>query len=151
MAATIQYRKTTADLGGAATSTQLSATAMNNLWDNVTAAQASAGGNEYRAVDLYNAGDAVATLVAFFSTATTSTGTEIEAGIEASPIGSTTSVADEATAPSGVAFAVRSAAAKLTLPNVAVGAYCRVWLKRAVTAGTGNLANDSTTMTVEYA
>lgn len=152
MAATLQLRLTTSNLGGAATATQLSATSLNNLWDNVTPDEASAGDNEYRALDVYNAGDASASSVSAYCTATPSAGTDILMALESSPTNSTTSVADESTAPSiSGSFTSYTSSSKLTLPDIAAGAYVRLWLKRTVTAGTSNLAGDGTTLSVEYA
>lgn len=152
MAASIQFRLTTNNLGGAATSTQLSGTVMNNLFDNVTPDEASAGDAEYRALDIYNAGDATAEAVAIYCNGTTSAGTDLLFALEASPTGSTTSIADESTAPTiSGSFTAYTSASKLTLPNIAASAYVRLWLKRTVTAGTGNLATDTTTLSVEYA
>ncbi|KAF0235049.1 MAG: hypothetical protein FD177_208 [Desulfovibrionaceae bacterium] len=151
MAASIQFRMTTDRLGGAATSTQLSTTAIHNLFDIITPAEAVAGDIEYRALDVYNSGDATATFVAYYNTPSSSTYTEIEAGIEAAPTGSTTAIADESAAPAGVTFAIRSSAAKLTLPDIAAGAYVRLWFKRIVTSGAPNMSNDLITMYVDFA
>lgn len=151
MAASIQFRATPSGLGGAATATQLSATALHNLFDIITPTEAVDGDTEYRAVDIYNSGDAAATFVAYYNSASTSTYTEVEAGIAASPTDSTQSIANESTAPSGVTFAVRSSASKLTLPDIAAGHYVRVWFKRIVTAGAPNMSNDLITMSVDLA
>lgn len=152
MAASIQYRLTTNNLGGASTATQLSGTAMNNLFDNVTPDEASAGDSEYRALDLFNAGDATAEAVACYCNGTTSTGTDLLFAIEASPVASTTAIADESTAPTvSGSFTGYTSASKLALPNIPAGSYCRLWLKRTVAASTGNLATDTTTLSVEYA
>lgn len=151
MSASFQLRKTTGDLGGAATATQVSATAMNNLFDNVAPDEAVAGDTEYRAVDLYNSGDAAGTLMKVYSSQTPNPNTELEIGIEASPIGSTSGIANESTAPAGVSFAQRTQGSPLSLPDIPVGQYCRLWLKRPVTAGAPNLAQDLSTLTWEYA
>lgn len=151
MAASFELRKTTGDLGGAATATQVSATAMNNVFDNVDPAEAAAGDTEYRAVDLYNSGDAAGTLMKVYSSATPNPNTELEIGIEASPIGSTTGIANESTAPTGVTFAQRTQASPLSLPDIPAGQSCRLWIKRLVTAGAPNLSQDLSTLTWEFA
>ena len=152
MAAILQFRLTTNNLGGAATATQLSATALNNLWDDVTPAEATAGDNEYRAIDVYNAGDATTSAVSLYLSGTPNAATDILAALEASPIGSTTAIADESTAPTvSGSFVAYTSASRLTLPDISAGSYCRVWLKRSVTAGAVNSTNDGTTLTVEYA
>lgn len=152
MASTIQYRLTTNDLGGAATSTQLSSTALNNLFDNISPAEALAGDAEYRALDIYNAGDATAAAVAVYCDGTTSSGTDILFALEASPLNSTTAITDESTAPTvSGSFVAYSSGSKLSLPDIPAGEYCRLWIKRTVTAGTGNIALDETNIYCEYA
>lgn len=139
-------------LGGASSSVELSATPLNNLFDNVSADEASAGDTEYRAIDVKNSGDASAAGVQIYmNPETTSAGTALDMGIEASPLGSTTSIANESTAPAGVTFAHYTTGSRLSLPDIAAAAYCRVWVKRIVTAGAGNLANDTGTLNVDYA
>lgn len=160
MAATLVWRLTggasnsnpNASLGGTRSSNALSGTALNNLFDDVAPAEASAGDTEYRAIDLYNSGDATATSVVFYqSTETSSAGTTLDNGIEASPINSTLSIADESTAPAGVSFAHYVTGSRLTIPDIAAGSGCRVWFKRIVSAATGNTSNDAGAFTVEYA
>lgn len=141
-----------ASLGGTPSSVSLSGTALNNLFDDVSPSEASAGDTEYRAIDLVNTGDAAsAGTVVYMSTETTSTGTALNMGIEASPINSTLSIVNESTAPAGVSFAHYTSGSKLSLPAIAAGSRCRVWFERIVGASTGNLANDQCTFTVEYA
>ena len=160
MAATINFHLTggaansdpTLSLGGVHSSVQLSGTAMNNLFDDVAAAEATAGDTEYRAIDLTNAGDANATVVkAFMDPETSSADTQLDFGIEASPIDSTLSIADESTAPAGVSFAHYTTASKLTVPDIPNGSYARLWVRRVVTAAAGNTSNDTGTIKVEYA
>ncbi len=160
MAATIQYRysggasNNTPDdsLGGVSSSEQLASEAMNNLFDNVSPDEAQAGHIDYRAVDLFNAGDAAAEVaVAYVDPDSSSADTTIDMGIEAEPVGSTTSIADEVTAPVGVVFAHHDPDSKLSLPNIPASGYCRLWVRRTVSAGANNTANDSATFKVDYA
>lgn len=141
-----------ASLGGTRSSNTISGTAMNNLFDNVTAAEASAGDTEYRALDLYNSGDAASSgTELYMGTPTSSTSTELQFGIEASPIDSATSIADESTAPAAVSFAAYTTGSRLSIPAIAAGSGCRVWIKRIVSASAPNTASDSGTISVEYA
>ena len=55
-----------ASLGGTHSSVALSGTAMNNLFDDVSSGEASAGDTEYRAIDITNTGDATGTVVKIF-------------------------------------------------------------------------------------
>lgn len=139
-------------LGGTHSSVALSGTALNNLFDDVSAAEASAGDTEYRAVDITNTGDATSAVTKIFMDPdTSSTSTQLDMGIEASPLGSTLSIANESTAPAGVAFANYTTGSKLTLPDIAAAAYCRVWVRRVVSAAAPNTSNDTGTLKVEYA
>ena len=141
-----------ASLGGTHSSVALSGTAMNNLFDDVSAAEATAGDTEYRAIDITNTGDATSTVTKIFmGPETSSTSTQLDMGIEASPLGSTTSIANESTAPAGVTFAHYNTGSKLSLPDIAAAAYCRVWVRRVVSAAAPNTSNDSGTLNVEYA
>lgn len=141
-----------ASLGGTHSSVALSGTAMNNLFDDVSASEASAGDTEYRAIDITNTGDATAVVTKIFMNPdTSSASTQLDMGIEASPLGSTLSIADESTAPAGVTFANYTSASKLALPDIAAAAYCRVWVRRVVSAAAPNTSSDSGTLNVEYA
>lgn len=163
MAATLQFRLTGGaansdpdlSLGGVSSSTQVSATALNNIFDDVSAAEALSGDTEYRAIDVYNAGDATASGVEIcMSTITSSTDSDLAFGLEATPTGSTTSIANESTAPdltAGTAFASFTSASKLTLPDIAAAAYVRLWIRRTIGVGATNTANDSGTIEVTYA
>ena len=165
MAATLEFRLTggstnsvpNASLGGAMSSNQLSGTAMNNLFDNVTPDEASAGDTEYRAIDVYNSGDEEAQSVEMYmSTETSSADSQLDMGIGAggtphdgSDQGDT--VADESTAPSGVSFTHNTSASKLSLPNIPAGQAVRMWIRRVVSVGAGNTNNDQGTLAVDYA
>lgn len=160
MAATLAFQLTggasNADpalaLGGVHSSVALSGTAMNNLFDDVSPAEATAGDTEYRAIDITNTGDAAGTVVKIFmDPETSSPSTQLDMGIEASPLGSTLSIANESTAPAGVTFAHYNTGSKLALPDIAAAAYCRVWVRRVVSAAAPNTSNDAGTLTVEYA
>lgn len=138
-----------ASLGGVKSSTQLSATPMNNLFDNVDPAEAVAGDVEYRAIEIQNNGDAVAQAVkAYLSSDTASAYTEIDLGLESG----TQTIPNESTAPSGVSFAHYTPGSKLAISDIAAsGGTQRLWLRRTVTAGAPNLNNDICTLKIEYA
>jgi hypothetical protein len=142
-----------ASLGGVRSSVEVSATALNNLFDNVSPDEATAGDLEYRAVDLVNTGDATAVSVALsFNPNTSSVDTALAVATEASPIDSTLAIADESTAPAGgLTFTEPTPAAKQSLPDIAAGSGCRLWLRRTVGAAAGNTANDTATLQWEYA
>lgn len=137
-----------ASLGGITSSTQMGV-AINNLFDNVSSAEATAGDTEYRAIAVKNQN---ATLTAFnsviyISSNTPSTFTNIEIGLDAS--GTVTAV-DENTAPAGVIFTSPSTEATgIFLGDMAPGAEKRIWVKRVVTAG-ALAVTDSATLTVAF-
>lgn len=167
MAATLEFRLTggagnsdpNASLGGVMSSTVVSATAMNNLFDDVAAAEASSGDTEYRAIDVYNVGDATATVVKIWiDPQTSSPSTSLEIGEETANNPHTSAwsgqtIADESTAPSNpaVTFGEHGPAAKLSLADIPAGQAARIWVRRIVQAGAGNTANDQATLNVEYA
>jgi len=158
MAAILEFRYTggatnsdpNLSLGGTSSSVQLSTTALNNLFDDVSPAEASAGDVEYRAIDIYNSGTATATVVSVYvDPETTSLDTQLDLGPDA--LGSTLSITDESTAPTNITFAHYNAVNKLSVVDIPAGSYFRIWVKRIVNAGAANLANDQATLNVEYA
>jgi hypothetical protein len=167
MAAVIEFRLTggatntnpNASLGGVMSSTSLSATALNNLFDNVTPDEASAGGTEYRMIDVYNSGDAAGTSVEIYiDPNTTSVDTSLEMGEDDTnnPHVSGASLellADESTAPVSpvITFNTHGTGAKLALPDIPAGEAARIAVKRIVTAGAVNTSSDSATLKVQFA
>lgn len=138
-----------ASLGGTGSSVTMSGTALNNLFDNVQPSEASSGDTEYRAVDIYNEGDEAAEAITFWLTDTTNTESLIEAALDAG----TQSIVNESTAPSSPAlsFTGPTEAGPLTVSDIAVGGRQRVWIKRTISAGADNIANDTGTLSVRYA
>ena len=156
MAATLELRYTggasntdpDASLGGVSSTTALSATAMNNLFDNVTPSERSAGSVEYRAISIYNSGDATATSVEMYmSTITSSTDTDLAFGLDST----TGTITNETTAPSGVSFANYTSSSKLTVSDIASSGAQRVWVRRTVQASATNTSADTGTIAVDYA
>jgi len=152
MASTLEFRLTTGGLGGAATSTVVSGTAMNNIFDDVSAAEANSGDTEYRAIDVYNTGDATAVSVEIYlSSETTSADSVLNFAKSATDLNSTVSIADESTQPASTTFAHHLTGNKLALTDIPAGEYSRVWFQRVIDAGAVNTANDTATFEVIYA
>lgn len=168
MAATLVWRLTggasnsdpNASLGGIMSSNALSETALNNLFDDVSAAEAVAGDIEYRAVDLYNSGDETATSVtAWFHSQTSSPDTAAAMGKDASSgdphaaAADLETIANESTAPSSptVTFTEATEGAPLYITDIPAGQACRVWIRRTVSSGAGNTSNDTMTLRAQYA
>lgn len=166
MASTLQFNYTggasnsspAASLGGAHSSVQLAAAAMDNFFADVDVAEAQAGSVKYRAFDITNTGDA--------ASANTSVGLAqavqgvnggayaditFSFGIESSPLNSTTSIANEDTAPTGVTFTAENSLPGLPLPAIPAGGYCRVWVRRNVAAGAANDSNVNLQYGTRYA
>ena len=159
MAANLEWRLTGGasnddpklSLGGVASSSVLAGTP-EAFFDNVNPLEMLNGDEEYRALALYNAGDDLAALVSVLLLADTfSPDTSLAIGIEASPIGSTTTIADESTAPAGVSFSQPVEGSPLPLPDIPAGSACLVWFKRTVSAGAANMRADSVSFAVDYA
>lgn len=165
MAATLEFRLTggasntdpNASLGGVMSSTQMP----TNLFDDVQPDEATNGDTEYRAIDVYNSGDATAIGVKIYiDPETSSPDTQIDLGYDATNSPHTAdaalpTIADEGTAPTdgtnAITFGHYNATNKLTLPDIPAGQAVRVWLKRIVNANATNTANDTCTLKVEYA
>jgi len=133
-------------LGGVISSVQLTDATLENLFDNVSPADALAGCTHYRALSFKNASALTAYgAVVFISQETTSADTTIEIAYD--PTG-TQSIVNETTAPAGLSFSTPlSLGAGLALGDVAAGATKRIWFKRIVDPGAAQ-ASDSGKITV---
>lgn len=126
-----------ASLGGVVSSTAVTDNTLNNLWDNVSGAESSAGDTEYRCIYIR---DSHATLTAFttkiwIDTDTTSSSTAVTIGLGTSAVaGTEQTVADESTAPTGVSFSAAGVGTELTIGDLTAGQTKAVWIKRVVTA-----------------
>jgi hypothetical protein len=161
MPVTIQWRLSggssntdpNAALGGAMSSTAVSATEMNNIFDDATSAEASAGRTEYRCLYVRNGGDQTAFGVRLWvSSDTTSATTSIALALgEEGKGGTAETVANEATAPSGETFSSPSSAgAGLSLGDMAAGEHFPIWLRRTVNASTSSASSDPFAIRVDY-
>jgi hypothetical protein len=141
-----------ASLGGAMSSEVVSA-ALHAFFDRVTGAEAAAGDIEYRCLYVTNT-HATLTLyqaTVWLSANTPSGDTIIDIGLGTAAIGAEEqTVANESTAPAGVAFsAPASYAAGLVIGDLAPGEYKAVWLRRTVTAGAAAYNNDGAILAVQ--
>ena len=165
MAATLIWRLTggaanedpDASLGGVMSSTAASSTALNNLFDDVSAAEASTGATEYRAMDLYNSGDEAATSVeVWFHSQTSSEDTVAGMGEDSvnnphAAAASLDSIVNEITAPNGISFTEPTSGSTLLLDDIPAGQAARIWIRRVVTPGASNTSNDTMTIRAQYA
>lgn len=143
-----------ASLGGAKSSTQITDNTLNNLWDNVSGDQSAAGLTEYRCIYIHNANTTALTLqspVIWISALTASADDEVDIAIGSSAVnGTEQSIANEATAPSGVTFSrPTSKATGLALGDIPAAQHRAVWIRRTVNAGAAAFTSNSYTLRVE--
>lgn len=143
--------------GGAISATEVSGTALNNLFDNVTDAEAVAGATEYRCfyVKNTNATDTLNVAAIFVQSETPAADTDIAIGLDPAGIGDGTTTgiaatpADSYTAPAGVTFSDAAGAGNaLAIGTLDAGEAQAVWVRRVVTAGAGSSASDPFTLRV---
>lgn len=130
-----------ASLGGAKSSTAW----VSNMFDDVSAAQATAGSIEYRCFYVHNA-NATLTLIApkvWIVDNTPSPTTSIAIGIGTSALnGTEQTIANEGTAPSGVVFAEPvDFAGGIVLGDIPAGGHRAIWIRRTVNEGTSAVAD----------
>lgn len=146
-----------ASLGGVRSSVDLSSTALNNLFDNVSASEATAGRVEYRCVYIanVNATDTLNTVKVFMGSATPSASSKLEIGLDPAGIGNgattgvATTIATETDVPTGVTFSEPlTEGAAIAVGNLPAGAGIAVWCRRTITAGAPAASGDGTTLEV---
>jgi hypothetical protein len=144
-----------ASLGGAVSSTEVGSS-INNLFDDVTGDEASAGDTEYRCIAFKNTdanANGLLSAKLWIDTQTTSADTSIAIGLDLAGKTSTPDdVADESTAPDPVVTFTTptSKATGIALPSpMAQNDYIGVWIKRIVTNGAAATASDSCSLSVE--
>ena len=133
------HRSGNEDLGGAI-GAALTDDALNNLWDDVSASDASAGDTEYRCTYVKNTHGSLSVGNVEVEIATDPAESNFEIGLGAAgKNGSETAIADEDTAPGGVSFGT----SPLDLGTLAAGDHYPIWIKRIVSAGAGAATPDS--------
>ena len=130
-------------LGGVGSSVNLVGTAINNLFENVLPPDIlSTASVRYRAIDLYNDGDATAEAMTFFLLDTPNSQSLVEAWYDST---GTQSIIDEETEPTGATgnWTTPLQASQMALSNLAAAGNHRIWIKRTVNQTADNLANDT--------
>lgn len=156
VAADIKYRLSggaansdvNAALGGAKSSVDLVDNTDNNLFDDVTGAQHTAGHIDYRCIYIHNGHGSLTLTGAVVWIASDTTGSESDLSIAvgtAAVNGTEQTVGNETTAPSGVSWsdAAVSRATGLALGDLPFGQHKAVWLRRTITAGSTPQAVDT--------
>lgn len=128
-------------LGGISSSVLFTDATLQNLFANVSPADALAGAVHYRALSFKNnSAETAYGAVVYISQETSSADTTVAIAYDST---GTQSVANEDTAPTGVTFSTPlSLAAGIALGDVAAGATKRIWFKRTIAAGASQ-ASDS--------
>jgi len=144
-----------ASLGGARSTTVIAGT-INNLFDDVTGAESTAGSVEYRCLYFRNEdsnANGLINPIAWLVSNTPSATTAIYIGLDpAGKNGTATTIVNELAAPAGVSFSAPSTKGTgLTLAGTPYvqNDYAAIWLKRVVDAGTSSATTDPATLRVE--
>lgn len=137
-----------ASLGGAKSSVEVVDNTDNNLFDDVTGAEHTAGDVEYRCIYVHNAHGSLSLTSALVWIASDTSGADSDISIAvgtAAVNGTEQTVANESTAPSGVTWsdAAVSRATGLALGDIPAGQHKAVWIRRTITAGSTAQAADT--------
>ena len=146
MSAEIKYFKTTNSLGGEITSNELVSASIGAIFKDTTSAEAIAGKTEYACIYIKNTGDSIAKVVKqWFLSNTPSADTQDSIGIGTSGVdGEEQSIANSKTAPVGVAFsAAANEAACLNFPDLDIGKFHALWIKRVTQPNASSIAVDN--------
>lgn len=149
-----------ASLGNYRASDTITSGVDNNLFDDVSGAEASAGDTEYRAVGfLNNHGSLALTACKIWIQVDTGNGEDdISIGVEAPSASETTGaiqqIADESTAPSAISWSDATSKATglncpLTSQEVGAGEWFGIWWRRIISASASAAAAESCTVRVE--
>lgn len=146
-----------ASIGDEISSTQITDNSLENLFDNIAPAEATAGLIDYRCFYLKNthASDDLDATVIWINSNTPSTTTTIAIGLDPAGVGdgAATGVAatpvNDVTAPAGVTFSTPTTeGAGLAIGQIDNGECQAVWVRRTITAGTASAAHDAFTLKI---
>lgn len=137
-----------ASLGGAKSSVEVVDNTDNNLFDDVTGAEHTAGDVEYRCIYVHNAHGSLTltSAVVWIQSDTSGADSDISIAVGTAAVnGTEQTVANESTAPSGVSWsdAATSRAAGLALGDLPAGQHKAVWIRRTISAGSTAQAADT--------
>ena len=164
VASDIQYRLSggagntspAASLGGAISTAGgglITTDTLNNVWDDVSGAESSAGDIEYRAIFIKNNHGSLSLTGAkvWISSNTTSADDTIDIALAGEGINNTIeTIANESTAPAGETFSAPTTfAGGLSLGTLAAGQAHGLWIRRTVTAGAAAANANPYTLSVQ--
>jgi len=146
-----------ASLGGVRSTTEVVDNTVENLFDNITGSESSAGDVEYRCYYFKNAHGTITweDVVAWLESQI-SGGASVQIGLDPAGVGNGTStgvattIANESTAPTGVTFSTPTdKPSGLSVGDVGPGEMFAIWVKRTVAASTPGQASDGYDLRVE--
>ena len=134
-----------ASLGGIVSTTEVVDDTLQNLFDNVSGTEHTAGNTEYRAVFIKNnSAETAYNAKIWIESNTTGDDSAIEIAKEASSGSPIQTVGDESTAPTGPTFSTADGIANaIVLGDMTAGTVYGIWVKRIITAGSAPQANDT--------
>lgn len=142
-----------ASLGGIISTTEITDSSDNNLFDDVTGAEADTGDTEYRGFYLKNTHGTLTLQDSklWFSSNTTSADDTLNMALAGEGVNATMeTIANESTAPSGESFsAPASKGAGLSVGNIAAGQRYGIWLQRVVNASASAINANAATINWE--
>lgn len=141
-------------LGDQVSTTAITTATLNNLWDDVSGAEAAAGDVEYRCLFVLNNHATLTLTNAQITIASQTAGggtidiavDNIAVSAKASGSAQAAAVANESTSPGGGAGSF--GAGPLALGDIGPGQVKGVWLRRTVSAGAGAVNPDGVVLTV---
>ncbi len=145
-----------AALGGAMSTVGgglITSAVLNNLWDDVSGAEASAGDIEYRCIYILNSHGSLSLQdpSIWIQTITPSTFSEVDLALAGEGLGGTAEViANESTAPVGETFTHPITKGGGLLPGtMTFGNFHALWIRRTITAAAPAFSNDGPTLRIE--
>lgn len=147
----IEFYKSTGGLGGAITGDVISSGTIENLFDNVTSAEATAGDIEYRCfyVKNSNAADTLTLGEIFINTNTPSADSDVSIALDPAGVnGDAVTIANESAIPDGPVFSQPLTGSALSLGSLGPSHYYPIWVRRNISVGAAAINNDNVQLTV---
>ncbi len=137
-----------ASLGGARSTTEVTDNVDNNLFDDVSGAEHTAGRVEYRCIYVRNSHGSLQldSAVVWIQSDTSGADSDLSIAVGTAAVnGTEQTIANETTAPTGVTWsdAAVSRATGLALGNLPAGQHKAVWIRRTISAGATPQAADT--------
>lgn len=152
-AAELKYYKTTNNLGGAILGTEVTDATLENVFANITSAEAASGVVKYACLYIKNTNLSLTltTVKQWIATQTASPTTSVKIGLGTAAVDATEqTIANELTAPAGVTFVTAvDEANHVAIADLANGSYKSFWLEWTVNAGSAAIAVDNAIVTTK--